>query len=152
MARSGKFHLENPDKYIGNPNNIFYRSQWETVLMRFLDRHPDVIKWGSEELIIPYYHPFKKRMARYFPDFYIKQRSKTGEIEEIIVEVKPYYQTIPPVIKTLKNGQLSKISKKQVIDWEINKAKWKAAEKFCKKKNWIFIKMTEYDLGIKKRG
>ena len=55
MAYKGKFHPKNPGKYRGNTSNIIYRSMWELRFMRYLDSHPHVIEWASEEIIIPYY-------------------------------------------------------------------------------------------------
>jgi hypothetical protein len=44
------------------------------------------------------------------------------------------------------------ISKKylaEVSTWGVNKAKWEAADSFCKDKGWKFQIMTEQELGIK---
>ena len=38
-----------PEKYMGNPKSIIYRSHWEFVFLRKLDSDPDVIKYASEE-------------------------------------------------------------------------------------------------------
>ena len=76
MAYQGKFRPRNPSKYLGDPLNIIYRSHWELKLMSYLDRHPHVMKWASEEVIIPYKSPIDGRMHRYFPDFYVEQINK----------------------------------------------------------------------------
>ena len=57
MAYSGRFTPSNPQKYIGDPNNIIYRSSWECKVMNWLDKNPDILSWASEELIIPYISP-----------------------------------------------------------------------------------------------
>ena len=54
MAYKGYFKPINSFKYLGNPTNIIYRSLWEMKLMAYLDKHPDVIGWASEEVCIPY--------------------------------------------------------------------------------------------------
>jgi len=145
MAYSGRFKPKKPKKYIGDPTNIIYRSLWEFKLMRYLDSHPNVIEWGSEELIIPYRSPIDGRMHRYFPDFIVKQINKYGNKETIIIEVKPAYQTIEPK----KKSKVTKQYINEVKTWGVNQAKWKAAQDFCKDRNWKFQIMTEHELGIK---
>jgi len=54
MSYKGTFKPKNPSKYNGDANNIIYRSLWELRVMKYLDDHPKVIWWASEELIIPY--------------------------------------------------------------------------------------------------
>ena len=45
----GKYRPHNPQKYIGDPSNIIYRSMWERKCMKYFDNNPSVIKWSSEE-------------------------------------------------------------------------------------------------------
>lgn len=145
MAYKGKFKAKNPQKYIGDPDNIIYRSLWEYKVMRILDNHQDVIRWGSEELSIPYFSPVDKRIHRYFPDFFVERKNKNGVIERLIVEVKPDKQTRPPDKPKKQTPRFIKES----VTYEINKAKWNAAEKFCSEHGLIFKILTEHDLGIK---
>ena len=56
--------------------------------MVFCDNNPSIIEWGSEEVIIPYRAP-DGRVRRYFPDFYIKVKEKTGKLTKYIIEIKP---------------------------------------------------------------
>ena len=69
----GKFNPKNPHKYKGDFTNIIYRSGWELKLMSYLDKHPHVTKWNSEEIIIPYRSCVDGKMHRYFPDFYVEK-------------------------------------------------------------------------------
>jgi hypothetical protein len=151
MAYQGKFKPKNPTKYLGDSSNIIYRSGWELKLMSFLDNHPDVLKWGSEEVIIPYRSPIDGRVHRYFPDFYVEQINTNGIREKIIIEVKPKHQTLPPqtVNKLTPKGSISKRYLNEVKTWGINQAKWKAAKDYCDDKGWRFQIMTEQELGIK---
>lgn len=145
MAYNGKFKPTNVGKYLGDPTNIIYRSSWEFKMMRHLDTHPQVVKWSSEEIIIPYKSPIDGRRHRYFPDFFVKQINSKGIEESILIEVKPKNQTAPP-------ERSSKITKKylnEVATWGVNQAKWEAASRYCKEKGWKFIVMTEKELGIK---
>ena len=42
--------------------------------MVYCDNNPNILEWGSEEIIIPYKSPLDKKVHRYFPDFFIKYR------------------------------------------------------------------------------
>lgn len=151
MAYSGKFKPKNPAKYMGDSSNIIYRSLWEFKLMRYLDVHPKVLNWGSEELVIPYRSPIDGKIHRYFPDFIVKQINKNGIKETIVIEVKPKYQTVPPDVskKNTPKGRVSRAYLNEVKTWGINQAKWKAAEDYCENRGWTFQIMHEDHLGIK---
>ena len=145
----GKFNPLNPEKYIGDPSNIIYRSGWEFHLMRYLDKHPHVIKWASEEVIIPYRSPIDGKIHRYFPDFYVEQINRDRKKQKILIEVKPKYQTMPPAVQNTKRNKPTKKYLNEVKTWGVNKAKWDAAEEYCKDKGWTFQIMHEDHLGIK---
>jgi len=49
----GRFNPRNPEKYKGDFRNIIYRSSWEVEFMRYCDRNPNILEWGSEEFFIP---------------------------------------------------------------------------------------------------
>lgn len=145
MAYSGKFQPKNPDKYRGDSSNIIYRSLWEFKLMKYLDVHPNVISWASEEFCIPYRSPIDQRMHRYFPDFWVRQSNKDGIIEEIVIEVKPNKHLTMP-------EKPSKQTRKYVAEvkrFAVNQRKFEAAREFCRKRDMKFLIMTEHELGIK---
>ena len=141
----GKFHPKNPEKYIGNVNNIVYRSFWELKFMRKCDRSENVLEWGSEEFYIPYISPVDNRVHKYFPDFIIKVKESTGKIKTYVVEVKPKKQTKPPV----KRSRVTKSYIHECVTYEVNQAKWKAAKEFCADRLIEFMIITEEELGIK---
>jgi hypothetical protein len=147
MASSykGGFKPKNPQKYLGDSNNIIYRSLWEFKFMRYLDEHKDIINWASEELAINYLSPVDKKIHRYFPDFIVKKKNKDGTIDVVMVEIKPSKQTVAPIEKTKKKRQY--IS--EVLTYAINEAKWKAATDYCLDRKWKFLIITEKELGIK---
>jgi hypothetical protein len=146
MAYKGKFQPRNPQKYLGDPTNIVYRSRWELKFMGWLDNHPGVLQWGSEELIIPYRSPIDNRIHRYFPDFIIKKKTQDGKVDTVIVEIKPFAQTKPPTVQT---GKPNKRYINEVATWGINSSKWNAANNYCKDRGWKFEIITEHELGIK---
>jgi len=145
MAYKGKFRPKNPQKYRGDPTKIIYRSLWERNCMRYFDENPNVLKWSSEEVIVPYKSPLDGRYHRYFPDFLIRVKNKQGNLETIMIEVKPLKETKEP--KPQK--RLTKNYLYEVKTWSINKSKWEAAIEFCKDRKWKFMIITEKELGIK---
>jgi hypothetical protein len=149
MAYQGRFKPKNPTKYMGDPTNIIYRSGWELKLMSYLDGNNNVIRWSSEEVVILYKSPIDGRRHRYFPDFYVEQINTNDNIDKILIEVKPKYQTIPPVVQTTKTKKPTKRYINEVKTWGVNQAKWIAAEEFCKDRGWKFQIMHEDHLGIK---
>jgi hypothetical protein len=141
----GKFHPQNPEKYKGDTRNIVYRSSWEVTFMRWCDRNPGILEWGSEEFFIPYFDPTTNKVRRYFPDFFIKIQESNGDTKKYIIEVKPKKQTLPPT-QTLKKKRKTYIN--EVMTYEKNKAKWKAAQEFCEDRRIEFKIITEDELGL----
>jgi hypothetical protein len=135
---------KNPQKYLGDYNNIWARSSWEVRVMNWFDRNPDVIEWGSEELIIPYISPVDGRPHRYFPDFFVKVKTKEGKVKTMVVEVKPDRETKEPKQKQ----RITKQYIQEVVTYGVNQAKWKFAEEYCLDRGWEFKILTEKHLGI----
>ena len=142
MAYSGTFRPKNPGKYAGDPNNIIYRSTWEARFMRKFDEEDWVIRWSSEEVVIPYFSPVDSRWHRYFPDFVVKIRDKNGNFKVWMIEVKPKKQTQPPE----KKKRITKQYITEVATWGVNQAKWKFATEYCKDRGWEFVIFTEDQL------
>ena len=142
MAYKTKYKTQNPSKYIGNPTNIICRSLWERRVCKYLDENVNVIRWGSEEMAIPYYSPVDKKMHRYFPDFIAEIKTKDAEIKTYVIEVKPKKQTKAPE----KKKKQTKSYIKECMTFAVNEAKWKSANKVCRQKGWDFIILTEDDI------
>jgi len=145
MAYKGKFRPSIPKKYRGDYTNIIYRSLWELKFMKYCDSNPNILEWGSEEVIVPYRSPIDNRYHRYFPDFYIKVRESTGKIKRMIIEIKPQKQCVEPKVQKRK----TKSYVYQVCEYARNQAKWEAAKEFCEDRQWEFKVLTENELGIK---
>jgi len=141
-----RYKPEYPKKYKGNPNNIICRSSWERKFCRWCDLNENILEWGSEELWIPYRSPIDGRVHKYFPDFIIKVKERTGQIKKYIIEVKPKKQTIEPT-KTPKRKTKGWLY--EVKTYAVNQAKWKAAKEFCDDRLIEFKIITEDDLGIR---
>ena len=88
----GKYNLKNQEKYIGLKTPT-YRSGWEHAFMRLCDEHPNVAKWASESIKIPYRHPFTGKYTIYVPDFFVVYVDKNGRKHAELIEVKPAAQS-----------------------------------------------------------
>lgn len=128
-----------PDKYVGDPSNIIMRSSWETKFAIWCDKNPQIIRWSSEETIIPYVSPVDGRTHRYFVDFKIQ----TVNGKTYLVEIKPFKQTLPPESKRKTKRYLE-----EAATFLVNQAKWEYAKKYAKARNWEFIVITEKELGL----
>jgi len=134
----GRYKVINKHKYIGDVNNVIYRSSWELKYLHLLDKSDDIVEFSSEETIIPY-QDHEGKIRRYFVDFKIKD--KNGNIS--LVEIKPYKETIPPI---LSEGKKTKTKINEILTYDKNQKKWKSAKKFCDKKGWKFLIITEREL------
>lgn len=139
----GRFKPTRPEKYVGNLNNIEYRSSWELKFMKWADNNPGVLKWTSEELVINYFSPVDQRNHRYFVDFAVLVKTRTGEQKKYAVEVKPFKETLPPT-GTKKTRRLLQ----ETATYVTNQAKWAAADVWCKKNGMEFLVLTEKELGV----
>ena len=145
MEHKGRFRPKNPQKYKGGPTNIIYRSRWEARVFSEMDRHPDVLWWQSEEVIVPYMSPIDGRRHRYFPDVIAHVVTKEGKKKTMMIEIKPKAQTRPPDVRNKKTvkGRVSRRYLNEVRTWGVNEAKWKAAKNYCADRGWEFHIWTE---------
>ena len=140
--KQGIFKPVNPMKYSGSLP-IIYRSSYELTFFRWLDRNPKIVSWGSESVVIPYQDPLAVgvKIRRYFVDNTVVIEDK-GERRKYLIEIKPYNQTIPPVVKRHTKSTASR----QAM-YVKNMAKWKAATEWCAKRGDIkFMLITEREL------
>jgi len=71
-------------------------------------------------------------------------KDKTGKVSCKLIEIKPYKQTIQPVI-----SEATKKTRRQLKDiknWVINTQKWEAAKAYCMERGWEFVILTEKNL------
>ncbi len=128
----GIFQPQNPDKFIGG-KLPFARSSWETAFMRFCDGHPNILKWASENVKIPYRNPLTGKITNYVPDFMIQYQDKNGKTLVELIEIKPKSQTI------IENAR----GRGDKLATMVNAAKWTAAQEWCKMKGIHFKVITE---------
>ena len=146
MYHKRKFTPLHPEKYTGDPTNIIMRSSWETRFAIWCDTNPSILKWNSEETVVPYVCPTDNRWHRYFIDFRIQVREKSGMLKTYLVEIKPASQTRPPEVPSRKTKRFLI----EAATYMKNEAKWKAATQFAKDRGWEFIILTEHHLGLNK--
>ena len=115
----GYFTPQNPKKYRGDIEDIYFRSSWEKKAFIYCDRNPRVIAWASEEIKIPYFLKGTRAQYHYIPDLMIYFENK----EVVMVEIKPKEQVQDPD--------------------DFNKSKWAAARRKCAQKGWQFRIWTE---------
>jgi hypothetical protein len=142
MAYKGVFQPINPRKYRGDVKNIIYRSRWEQRFMSFLDRDKDVLEWSSEEFFIVYRCKTDGKVHRYFPDFKIKIKTKTGAIKTKVIEIKPHGQTFRPV----KPQKVTRRYLNEAYTYMKNRSKWEAAKEWCANRGYEFEIITEKHL------
>lgn len=135
----GKYKVINTQKYIGDINNVRFLSGWERQVCSWADKNPDIVRWGSECIKIPYICPTDNQLHNYLIDFIFKY--KNGEV--LLVEVKPEMQTILP--KSSKGKKKSTVLTEQLVFIK-NKAKWISADKYAKENNCKFTIWSEKKL------
>jgi hypothetical protein len=140
----GLYTPKNLEKYIGDINQIVYRSSWELRIFRWCDSSENILEWSSEPFPIKYFDHSTNKMRRYFPDLFVKIRNKQGIITNYLLEVKPEKQTKPPKPRSRK----TKTYLNEMTTYQKNISKWTQAEEFCKQNNMIFKLVTEKELGI----
>jgi hypothetical protein len=142
MSYRGKFKPSFPEKYVGNPTSIIYRSLWELKFLKYCDTNENILEYASEELAIPYISPVDGKTHKYFPDVYIKVKEPDGSIKKYLIEIKPYKQTMaPPKPKRQTKGYIY-----EVYEYAKNQSKWEAAREYCKDRGWTFRILTENEI------
>jgi hypothetical protein len=164
-TNTGKYHQgnyipKNKDKVhkLNNEGGIYFRSGLEKKFMTWLDNNENIITWGCEFLEIPYEMThfeggdMRIKKHRYYPDFYYK--IKDGDnIKTVVVEVKPKKEY--EMVLALKEGKMEVPQKgtKKLKNFEYtlktaykNKQKWETMIKWCDKKGYHFIIVTEEQL------
>lgn len=143
------FQPKNPHKYMGDPEKIIYRSSWESRFMTWCDLHPNITKWSSEPVAIPYISPIDNRPHRYYVDFWVLIE-RDGEKKQYLIEIKPDAQTKPPnqkLMSTVNEGKATasqlKRYNRELRTYIVNKAKFVAATKYAQQRGMEFQVCTE---------
>ena len=133
----GYYTIKNKSKYMGDLDKVRFLSSWELNLHAFLDNNPNVLRWASEPIAIPYLKPTDRVIHKYYPDYYVEYVDKNKVLHKEIIEVKPHKQT--QVSKS--RNRKSKIYEN--LQFAVNNAKWNACKQFCDKHGLSFRILTE---------
>jgi hypothetical protein len=157
----GNYIPKNKDKVIklNTQGGVYYRSSWEKKIMYWLDHKKEIIRWGAECMRIPYQMThfdngdMRVKEHSYYPDFYYEMRNKDGVLKQVVVEVKPMKEY--KMVQLLKEGKLEVpekgIKKLKSFEYDLkmaykNKNKWETMIRWCDKKGYDFIIITEEHL------
>jgi len=164
--KQGFYKLINPDKYMGNPNAIIYRSSWELKFCHWCDTQTNIKRWHSECEFIPY-QDAKGGYHRYYPDFYIEivDQKDPMKLNKCLIEIKPENEIHPDFVEIDKetgrtkriipaNEYLAMKAKKSkkgkpalkayesylygLNQYQKNLYKWTRAKHYCKEKGYEF--------------
>lgn len=144
--RSGLYEVVNTHKYLGDLDNVIYRSSWEKKFFKDLDMNEHILGWASEPFAIEYMKPCivngkpSVKPAKYYPDIYVEYINSKGQECRKLIEIKPEKQTKPSRAKKLS------VRLQENHTHAINTSKWKAAQKWCDAHGIEFQVATEKSL------
>jgi hypothetical protein len=137
QTHKGKYRVKNPSKYIGDIDDVVYRSSWERAAFLWCDRQPHVKQWNSEGIVIPYRSSVDGKPHRYFVDLYLEM----ADGRKWIIEIKPSKETRPPRKSANRQRYMT-----ESLTYIKNQNKWDAARQFAKKQGWTFMIWDEHFL------
>lgn len=138
--RQGLYTVQYPAKYMGDPTKVRYMSSWELRTHTFFDTNPNVVRWGSETVVVPYIKPTDGKLHKYYVDYFVEYITKSGERKIELIEVKPLKQT------TMSKARTPKTKLYENITFAVNTAKWMAAKTYAESKGWQFRIVTEQSI------
>ena len=140
--KQGLYNLINKDKYIGDPNNIKYRSSWELAFCSYLDNNKSIIKWQCEIPIT--YVDLRNHTHRYYIDYYYQKKTNDENLmERVLVEIKPKAELFPPISPKNETAKALENYEYSIRTHIKNKLKWNSAEEYAAKHGMKFIILTE---------
>ena len=71
-----------------------------------------------------------------------------GTIKEYVLEIKPYAQSVKPKPPKRRTAKAMRNFRNLQVVVKKNEFKWEAAERYCKKRGWVFKVITENELHI----
>lgn len=140
--KGAKYVPINEGKYVGS-GPIICRSSWEVKYCMYCDRTDDILAWSSEPIYIKYFNKLTGKYHKYYPDFWIRVKTKKGTLKEYLVEIKPKSQTQKPTAPKRKTPQALKNYKYSVETYIKNLCKAKAAKEYAESVGMEYIILTE---------
>lgn len=108
-----------------------------------MDKNNNVIRWSSENIVIPYFYEIDQKVHRYTPDVYAEIIDRSGNLKKYLIEIKPKKQTVEPKKPKNKNAKALLRYSRALQEYIKNKNKWAAAIVFCRKGGMEFKLMTQ---------
>jgi hypothetical protein len=140
---SGKYKVLNKEKYLGDLENIIYRSSYERAFCVFCDEATNVLKWESEPFAIPYKSQVDGKVHNYFVDFYAKIIDATGVETQYLVEVKPKSRLVRPTYPKPATSKRIASFNEQAKEFIRNLSKFAAAKSYALSIGYKYIIVTE---------
>jgi hypothetical protein len=140
--RQGYYVLNNPEKYVGDPTKIIYRSSWEYRFCKYCDDSSNVLKWSSEPYPIKYISPVDHKQHDYYIDFYMRLKKDDIEVD-YLVEVKPEGSLKKPVFEGIQTMQKLKNFNYAAKTFLVNTAKFASAKQHAESIGYKFVIVTE---------
>jgi len=163
-SRQGYAVISNPDKYIGDPTKIIYRSSWEYSFIKYCDSSPSVLRWSSEPIAVKYFDKVSKLVEcqkygldpnnptnwiqkNYYIDFWCVVDKGNGETRKMFIEIKPSNKLIKPVPPPEKSSPAAhKKFNTLAKEYLINEEKFRAMKKYAEANGAEFHVFTEKTL------
>jgi hypothetical protein len=151
--KQGWYRLVNIDKFVKpkdsymksfneSAQSVQYKSSLELRAFRYADMNPKIKHWSCEPFAIPYIKPTDGKVHRYYIDLYLEFKSG----KKFLVEIKSKSETSKPKQPKKLTEKSKRSYDYKLATWFVNKAKWEAAEEFCKNNNMVFKILTEEQL------
>lgn len=132
--KQGYYHPKNGEKYLGFDVPC-YRSGIELEFFRWLDNNDSVLKWGSENIQVPYFDTIKRKQRLYFVDNYV-EILEGNNIKKYLIELKDHKETKKPDPRA-KKKKATLLAEQ--FTWQNNTDKWRYAIKFAEERNMKFL-------------
>jgi len=141
---SGLYQVFNTQKYMGDVTKVIYRSSWELKFMLYLDKTDRILRWGSENITIPYQDE-KGKFHRYYPDMYYEMmiNNDPHKFMRVVAEIKPYKETKYPTKPKKITVKSMESYEYQLKTYQRNLYKWTKAKVWCERNQMIFVIIHE---------
>lgn len=139
--QQGIYTVQNREKYIGTQNPT-YRSGWERSYFYHLDTNPEIIRWNSEGVVLPYQFNLDGKKHNYHIDIYFEKLVR-DKIYKVLVEIKPHAELFPPQLPKKRTYKSLKNYNYRMVSYNKNQSKWKFAQSFSSANGMDFYILTE---------
>lgn len=142
VASSGTFTPTNPQKYMGDPTKVTYKSTFELAMMSKFDSQQSILGWLANGVPsshahlregIPFENPYTRRWDVFYPDFFVVVMNAKNKQHVEVIEVKSLID-LPQAMSGTTGATNQAIEEEQVL----NAAKYSEAIRWCKSRGYKF--------------